>query len=78
MSERRRLFPAIPALGALLGASALFGIPTMRMSRKRPKFWPCRGCGNPARLGYCFKCETKDREKHASQIQASQTQSAGG
>lgn len=59
----RRLFPGFRADVAALLAAAIGGaIPTFRARRKRQKFTPCRGCGNLARHGYCFKCETKNRQ----------------
>jgi len=51
---------------AAMVAATMGQIPTFRLKRPQNKFTPCRSCGNPARHGYCFKCECKAKAKAAA------------
>lgn len=60
--QRSRGIDGQSAIFAMIyGAASHRTLPTLRefeTHQKRRRFFaPCRGCGNPAKNGFCFKCQ---------------------
>lgn len=51
---------ALVKLGSASGFAAAAVASYRKAVKKLERYGPCQGCGKPAKLGYCFKCQQKD------------------